>query len=281
MTRPIRIEFPGALYHVTSRGNAKVDVFLDNEDRRLFLSLLGSVVWRYEWVCHAYCLMGNHYHLLIETPKTTLSKGMCRLNSGYASHVNQRHARAGHLFQARFHSVVVDKDAYLLRLARYVVLNPVRAGLVSSPGDWTWSSYLPTLGEVAVPDFLGTGLILSQFSDNEVNAREAYRRFVLEEVSTEVWQELKGGILVGSDDFVKRVTGLFNEKAGDIDFPREQRKAARKSLKEILSRANASRDELILEAYVIHAYRQREIGEYLGISRSRVTQILRERGSDN
>ena len=128
MTRPLRLEFPGALYHVTARGNARQGIYLDDQDRHLFLSVLSEVVGRFAWICHAYCLMDNHYHLLIETPQANLSLGMRQLNGVYTQRLNRRHARAGHVFQGRFKAILVERDAYLLKLARYIVLNPLRAG---------------------------------------------------------------------------------------------------------------------------------------------------------
>ncbi len=135
MARPLRIEYPGAGYHVTARGNARGPIFFDDEDRRSFLTILGSAINHFNWLCHAYCLMENHYHLLIDTPDGNLSRGMRQLNGVYTQRVNRRYSRAGHLFQGRFKSILVDKESYLLELARYVVLNPVRAKLVKDPKD--------------------------------------------------------------------------------------------------------------------------------------------------
>ena len=133
MARPLRIEFPGALYHVTSRGNARQRVFRDDEDREMFLATLAWVVERFGWRCHAYCLMDNHIHLLIETPQPNLSRGMRQLNGVYTQPFNRRHRKVGHLFQGRFKAVLVEKERYLLELARYIVLNPVRAKMVKTP----------------------------------------------------------------------------------------------------------------------------------------------------
>ena len=141
MARPLRIEFANALYHVTARGNERRDIFFDTTDREAFLNGLAASCDRFNWLCHAYCLMSNHYHLLIETPDGNLSAGMRQLNGCYTQQVNRRHGRVGHLFQGRFKGILVEKDAYLLEMARYIVLNPVRAGMVASPADWPWSSY--------------------------------------------------------------------------------------------------------------------------------------------
>ena len=142
MARPIRIEFEGALYHVTSRGDRCEAIYEDDADRERFLEVLGQVVEDFNWVVHAYCLMSNHYHLVIETPDANLAKGMRQLNGVYTQYSNRRHQRSGHLFQGRYKAILVDADSYLLELARYVVLNPVRARMVRKPGAWPWSSYL-------------------------------------------------------------------------------------------------------------------------------------------
>ena len=146
MARPLRIEFSGALYHVTARGNAQQDIYLTDDDRQEFLSLLQRACDRYHWLCHAYCLMTNHYHLLIETQTPTLSKGMKYLNGTYTQAFNRRHKRVGHVFQGRYKGILVEKDSYLLELSRYIVLNPVRAHMVRSAKDWPWSSYRATAG---------------------------------------------------------------------------------------------------------------------------------------
>ena len=161
MARPLRLEYEGALYHVTSRGNAREGIFSDERDRERFLGILADVVARYGWICHAYCLMSNHYHLLIETPQAGLSHGMQLLNGVYTQWFNHRHKRAGHLFQGRFKGILVEKDNYLLELARYIVLNPVRAKMVQNVGDWPWSSYPATAGELQAPPLLTVEQILS------------------------------------------------------------------------------------------------------------------------
>jgi len=134
MARPLRLEFPGALYHVTARGNARQAIVLDDRDRALFLVCLGEVVLRFGWICHAYCLMDNHYHLLIETPEGNVSRGMRQLNGVFTQRMNRCHNRVGHLFQGRFKAIVVERESYLLELCRYIVLNPIRAGMARNWG---------------------------------------------------------------------------------------------------------------------------------------------------
>ena len=138
MTRPLRLEYAGALYHLTARGNAQAAIYLEDSDRHLFLELLGKEVKQQRWVCYAYCLMDNHYHLLIETPEANLVSGMRRLNGVYTQAFNRRHQRVGHVFQGRYKSILVDKDSYLQELCRYIVLNPVRL---------SWHSVKPVTAE--------------------------------------------------------------------------------------------------------------------------------------
>ena len=182
MARPLRLEFAGALYHVTARGNERRDIFLGDTDgdRAALLNVLGATCERFNWLIHAYCLMTNHYHLLVETPDANLSAGMRQLNGVFTQYVNRTHTRVGHLFQGRFKAILVERDSYLLELARYVVLNPVRAGMVPAPGDWFWSSYRAMVGEVPAPGWLETDAVLRVFSDERTTAVNGYRRFVAE-----------------------------------------------------------------------------------------------------
>jgi REP element-mobilizing transposase RayT len=152
MARPLRIEYPGAVYHITSRGNAYQDVFLDDADRERFLEVLKQTVDRFNWLCHAYCLMMNHYHLLIETVDPTLSRGMRQLNGVYTQAFNRRHERVGHLFQGRYKAILVEKETYLLELSRYIVLNPVRAKMVKKPEEWEWSWSSPASADSVALD---------------------------------------------------------------------------------------------------------------------------------
>ena len=151
MARPLRLEFPGALYHLTSRGNARLPICEDGKDREAFLATLSAAVERFNWICHAYCLMGNHYHLMVETPDGNVSAGMRHLNGVYTQRFNRRHGRVGHVFQGRFKAIVVERESYLLELCRYVVLNPVRAAMVKRVERYPWSSYRATAGQCDVP----------------------------------------------------------------------------------------------------------------------------------
>ena len=146
MARPLRIQYPGAFYHVTARGNEKKAIFISNRDRVKFLSYLESAHDRYSAIIHVYCLMSNHYHLLVETPRGNLSQILHHINGAYTTYFNIRRERAGHLFQGRYKSILVEKDAYCIQLSRYIHKNPVRAGLVNMPSEYPWSSYPHYIG---------------------------------------------------------------------------------------------------------------------------------------
>ena len=165
MARPLRIEYPGAVYHVTTRGDGRKNIFLNDTDRNNFLQNFCSTIKNYNWLCHAYCLMDNHYHLLLETPDGNLSKGMRQLNGVYTQKFNFIHKTVGHLFQSRYKAFLIEKDPYLLEVARYIVLNPVRAGKVTHQNEWEWSSYLPTAGRRTKPTWLTIEWILNFFND--------------------------------------------------------------------------------------------------------------------
>lgn len=143
---------PGGLYHVTSRGDRREDIYLHDADREKWLELFGQVCKRYHWKCHAYCLMSNHYHIVVETVEGNLSSGMRQLNGVYTQRFNATHQRVGHVFQGRYKGILVEKDSYLLELSRYVVLNPVRANMVINAGKWRWSSYRDMAGERNAPE---------------------------------------------------------------------------------------------------------------------------------
>jgi REP element-mobilizing transposase RayT len=154
-------------------------IFEDNQDRRRFLSVLDEAVKRFNWLCHAYCLMDNHYHLLVETIDGNLSVGMRHVHGVYTQAYNRRHNRVGHLFQGRYKSILVERHNYLLELCRCVVLNPVRAGIVKHPGKYGWSSYKASVGLIRKPAFLTVDWILGQFGKNRLEAQKAHRQFVL------------------------------------------------------------------------------------------------------
>jgi len=278
MTRPLRIEFPGAIYHVTSRGNARRKIFLDDEDRQAFLATLAWVVERFGWICHAYCLMGNHFHLLIETPDPNLSRGMRQLNGVYTQGFNRRHRKAGHLFQGRFKAILVERDSYLLELARYVALNPVRAKMVKAPEGYAWSSYRPTMGFDPVPPGLSIDWLLSQFAKTKPVARRRYAVFVhagIGQVSP--WRNLKGQILLGSETFIEKLAPQLKASETIAEIPKRQRRLHRTSLKSLLAGADskAARNQAMARAYLEHGYTLAEIGREVGLHYATISRIIK------
>lgn len=203
MARALRIEYAGALYHITSRGNKQENIYLSEADNGLFLEILSEVCVRCNWLCYAYCLMSNHYHLLIETPMGNISRGMQLLNGIYTQRFNRIHSRVGHVFQGRYKSILVEKENYLLELSRYIVINPVRAKMVAKVNDWVWSSYQNTIRQTLKQPWLSTDFILSLFSSDLPTAIKKYQAFVEDGLMVgSPWKNLKKQIYLGSDFFV-------------------------------------------------------------------------------
>lgn len=269
VTRPLRVEFPGAVYHVTSRGDGREAIYLDDRDRRTFLEVVGSVLERFAWRCHAYCLMGNHYHLLIETPKPNLARGMRQVNGVYTQRFNRRHGRVGHVFQGRYKAIVVQKDGHLLELCRYVVLNPVRAGLVKTVRAWPWSSYRVTVGEASEPAWVTTDWLLAQFGQRRAAAVREYRQFVAEGTVQRPWEELIGQIYYGDEQFVTGVAASTLHP----EVPRRQRQPIRPPLERIVTEGTP---EAIGQAYREYGYHLVEIAQYLGVHYATVSRRLKQ-----
>jgi len=281
MARPLRIEFPGAVYHATSRGNERSLVFRDERDRVAFLDVLARTVERWGWIVHAYCLMGNHYHLLIETPEANLSAGMRTLNGRYTAAFNRRHRRVGHLFQGRFTSILVEKERHLLELCRYVVLNPVRARSmkVQSPEEWPWSSYRATAGMERGYRSLDTEWILSQFAKTRRVAQARYRAFVKAGIGVRSpLGAVRGSLVLGSESFAARLLGHFGDRPLSPEHPRSQKLAVRPPLEALLSHERcldrSARDRAAVEAHIRHGYSQKDIADHLGLHYSTVCRII-------
>ncbi len=291
MTRPLRLEFPGAVYHLTARGDRREDIFLDEADRQAFLGLLAKEIRQQRWHLYAYCLMSNHYHLLVETPEGNLVAGMRRLNGVYTQAFNRRHDRDGHVLQGRYKSILVDKDGYLLELARYIVLNPVRANMVKRTEDWPWSSYAATAGKTPAPDWLQADWIVKQFGENPAAARQAYRRFVRAGVGgPSPWPELRGQIYLGGEKFLARMEKLATERDRE-GIPHIHRRPARPGPEAILTavakgfgiKAEEVRNRSHQPAFRAWVYLLRraanlglrEVAEGAGVSCGRVSQIQR------
>ena len=300
MSRPLRLDHAGALWHVTSRGNERREVFVDDEDRREFLRLLGRSVELFGWKLHAWVLMGNHYHLFVGTPEATLSRGMRQLNGDYAQHFNRRHGRDGHVFQGRFKAILVQREAHLLEVARYVVRNPVRAGIVASPGDWPWSSYRATAGLESAPEWLDTSFLLEQFGSRRAAAATKYREFVLDQgaAAYDPWGQVLGQIYLGSASFAEAARAETTAPEKNREVPRTQREPVTPSVEEVtrlfeqafeLTLADLRQRPRILSrerAILAGALRQHAratlpaIGEALGVEVSRASILARRDAGD-
>ncbi|MBM4256581.1 MAG: helix-turn-helix domain-containing protein [Deltaproteobacteria bacterium] len=269
MSRPLRVEFPGAVYHVTSRGDRREAIYEDEMDRRGFLEIVGQVVDRFGWRCHAYCLMDNHYHLLIETPEANLARGMRQLNGMYTQRFNRRHGRVGHVFQGRYKTIIVQKDGHLLELCRYVVLNPVRAGLVKTARAWPWSSYRVTIGQRSESHWVTTDWLLAQFGQRRAAAVREYQQFVTEGLGQQPWKELTRQVYYGDEQFI---TDL-RQPPLHPEVPRRQRQPVRPPLSQLVTVDTA---EAIGRAYRDHGYRLAEIAQHLGIHYATVSRRLKQ-----
>ena len=270
MARPFRIEYRGAIYHVTSRGDGREDIYLSDQDRYAFLDLLGKCCSRFDWVVYAYCLMSNHYHLVLETLEPNLSQGMRQLNGVYTQYFNRSHSRVGHVFQGRFKAILVDKDAYLLELSRYVVLNPVRANMVRSVRDWRFSSYRATSGQEAAPSWLNTDWLLGQLSHTKSRAQERYKEFVSQGKGLPIWTNLKQQIYLGDDRFIKKVQPKLKSDRDLGEIPQAQRRASPKPLE--YYRRRFSGRQALAEAYASGGYTLKSIADFFGVHYSTVSR---------
>lgn len=278
MSRPLRIEYAGAVYHITSRGNERKAVFRSDQDRINFLNTLQHVNKRYNWICHAYCLMDNHYHLLIETPDANLALGMRQLNGVYTQLFNKQHNRAGHLFQGRYKSILIQKDSHLLEVCRYVVLNPVRARIAAGPEAWRWSSYRATAGREFAPPCLTTAWVLCQFSGKRELAKKEYRQFVTQGIGKTLWHEVRGQAFLGEETFADELADRLRKHQDVPDIPRSQRFAHRPALEKVFTavvlKDREKRNRKIGEAVLKHGYTQRAIALHLKMHYSYISQIL-------
>ncbi|MEF8731221.1 MAG: transposase [Candidatus Accumulibacter meliphilus] len=275
MARPLRLEFVGALYHVTARGDGREDIYRADCDRRVFLDVLADVRERFNWTIHAYCLMTNHYHLLVETPDANLARGMRQLNGVYTQRFNRSYDRVGHVFQGRYKAILVEKNVHLLELTRYVVLNPVRARMVRTPGEWPWSSYRAMLGEADSPEWLDIRHILAAFGKREGQAAENYARFVADGVGQpSPWERLKSQMFLGSDAFVESMRQKVPKDRDLRELPHAKGRAPAQPLAHY-ARSYPGRDEAIAAAFASGGYTLKDIGDYFGLHYSPISKIVR------
>ena len=279
MARPLRLEFAGALYHVTSRGNRQEDIYEWDADRENFLGILADVCRAYNWVCHGYCLMDNHYHLLVETPDANLSKGMRQLNGRYTQKFNREHRRVGHVFQGRYKAILIDKNSYLLELSRYIVLNPVRARMVHSAIDWPWSSYRATVGKQSKPSWLNTDWLLAGFSQRKLIAIEKYKQFVSEgKGQPSPWEQLKNQIFLGDEKFVQSMQNQVEMDRELSEIPLSQRRPIPKPISYYAQKYKIRNDAIVF-AYASGGYSLKELGDYFKLHYSTVSGIIKNHKS--
>jgi len=265
MTRPLRLIVPDGTYHAVARGIDQGLLFRDDADRHGFLRRLGRVVGRLEWSLLAYCLMDNHYHLLVRTPHANIDRGMQQLNSGHAQAFNRRHGRVGPLFQGRFHAPLIQRDSHVLSVMRYIALNPVAAGLVRVPESWAWSSHPAIVGRIAVPPFLAVDEVLSWFG----GSRPRYFAFV--DAGDPHEEPDVDGVVYGDSRFAR---GALPDERPSTEIARRDWTPGRPPLRELLD--GHDRPEAVAVAYRKHGYTLSAIARELGVHVSTVSRALRK-----
>lgn len=284
MSRPLRIEFPGAVYHVTSRGDRRESIYRDDEDRLVQIGVLAQAVDRFDAQVLAYCQMGNHYHLVLHTRQANLSRLMRHVNGVYTQAFNRRHGVVGHLFQGRFKAILVDRDEYLQTLCRYVERNPVAAHLVKSPRDWPWSSCRAHLGEVPTPGWLDSdGLhayLLGRPLEGAQDRRRAVRRYaeLVEQAQpgdASLWQgSLRGQVFLGDEAFVQRMQAMAEpERKASRSIPKGQRHAPL-TWEQCLQSCGNERNRALVCAYRQAAMTMTALAKHTGLSVSHVSRLI-------
>jgi len=296
MARPVRLEFPGALYHVTARGNERKPIYRDDRDRERFLQRLSETVERYALRLHAYVLMRNHYHLLVETSEANLSRAMRQLNGVYTQDFNRRHRRSGHLLQGRYKAILVDKDSYLLELSRYIHLNPVRVGEVKEAWEFPWSSAAAYVGKVPLPSYLSVAVVLGLFGRRPTTARRRYAAFLRDGVEkgvTKPWAAVEGQFLLGERAWIERMKRRLSRKGLPEESTARSALRARPPLSVIITqvchaakvepetllrprgnRGGWARSAALVLAWELCGLSQREIGAAFGVGPYAVTKAV-------
>ena len=290
MARPLRITYPGAFYHITSRGNERKEIFKSLADKEKFLFYLESATRRYDAIVHVYCLMGNHYHLLLETPTGNLSQIMRHINGAYTTYFNTKRQRAGHLLQGRFKAILVDMDEYSKELSRYIHLNPIRAKMVGNLQDYRWSSYLDYIGNRKPPVWLEKDFILGYFGKKPSIAQKNYREFVdakLDKKYKSPLREVVGSTILGSADFVKEIKARFIEgKKANRDLPALRALSSKPVIEDIVKAVESTflqQPALIKNVSLFLCHRHtgsslKRIGRHFSIGESAVSQASRRIG---
>jgi len=281
MARPLRIEFPGAVYHVTSRGNRKEQIFTGDADRELFLHIVDQSMARLEAEAFAFCLMGNHYHFVVRTRQANLSRLMRQINGTYTQAYNKRHGLTGHIFQGRFHAVLVDRDAHLVEVCRYVELNPVRACLVEAPADWRWSSHRAHVAIDPGYAWLATGALHGHLLGRDVRSAEDTRQAihlwivaVAQGLGVDPWMNnLRAEIFLGDEQFVARMQALATRQRLECDEIARVQRTDEHQLSRWLTPEH-SKPEAYRRAYTEGGMTMAEIGRQAGLTASRVSRLI-------
>ncbi|RFP13605.1 MULTISPECIES: transposase [unclassified Duganella] len=273
MTRPLRIEFPGALYHITTRGNRKAAIYRDDTDRLVWQQTLSEVCRQFNFVVYAFCQMGNHFHLLLEAVDGNLSQGMRQLNGVYSQYFNRRHDLVGHVFQGRYSAILVQRETYLLEVARYIVLNPVRAKLVTTAQDWPWSSYRQTLTLATAPTWLCVDRLLAHFDTTFTSAADSYRKFVDAGIDCpNPASQIHKQLLLGDGEFIEQFK-TPDTLAEMIGISRTQRSLLAPSLSAFQEKYT-DRNEAMARAYASNAYTLTAIARHFAVSVSTVRRAI-------
>jgi REP element-mobilizing transposase RayT len=287
MTRPLRIQYPGAFYHITSRGNERKAIFKSIKDREKFLSYLETATERYNARIISYCLMDNHYHLFLKTPEGNLSQIMRHINGAYTTYFNTKRQRSGHLFQGRYKAILVEADEYATELTRYIHLNPVRAGVVEDPAVYPWSSFKYYIGLKKSPEWLVVNFILDAFGRTYSTAYKAYRDFVNALVKQEYESPLKevfASTILGSLDFINYIQkNYLDSDKNNRDIPALTKLAKKRAIEEIKEAVGVVIEDdpaLVKKValYISHRFSGRklkEIGDSFKIGESAVSQNSR------
>jgi len=277
MSRPVRIEFPGAVYHITSKGAGGRTTFTSDADRKLFLNALAMVVERFGWLVHSYVLMNDHYHLAAETPDANLSKGMRQLNGVYTQSFNRAHDQIGPLFQGRFKSIVIEKQSYLLEVCRYVVSNPTRMKRARPADKYRWSSCRATAGDVSAPEWLYSEWILSNFGSNPVTSQKKYRQYISHCTGdTSPLSSKSHQVLLGSPEFLKKMQPMLGNRSLAKKRPRKvgRRKSLTSLFSQIEGEPKSYRNAQICKAHLDYSYTLAEIGNHLGLHYTTVSKVV-------
>lgn len=265
MARPLRIEFPGALYFITTTGNANQSVFLDTADAEIWLEVFENVCKRHGWICYAYCLLGDHYIIAVETPEPNLSKGMRQLNGVYTQNFNRKHNRGGHVFQGRYKSVLVQKDKYLADLIKYILFLPVKSGFVRYPYQFKWSNCKYLLDKEECPDWINNADIKSLYKDIESEFTDIVNS------SETIPEKIKKQIYLGSDDFIADMQENVDKDRDLREIPKVQRA---KPINEYLI-SSKTKEEAIGKAYLSGDFTLQQLADHFSLHYSTISRIVK------